>query len=688
MAVQKEIPRGLTITFLVILLVIGLFAIVVDQLVWAVTPTGLVTSLFFPFIYVILILEVLGRYSKRFRLNPTQMLLLMIPLWLGAGKAYITDGTVGETPWVDFQTTTASFWLGGLASPGASNWIPALQLLPSYVIPRSVSAAVEIFKGVPAGQAIPWGPFIAPMAFWSLFTIAVFLMNLSLAFTVMGPEWTETERLVFPLMVPPIYLINTSTTRDERGHSALFGLKTTNLKMFWIMVIVGLAVGGVPVILATVPAYAATVSSSLWGEIGLNWGSYIAGIMPGAYISPTFIILQSIIMILLPYEVMITSLVTWLVIPMFYDTLAVKMGWVTYVAGSENNGAWVYGDEAPFPYQIWGEVGLALGLGLYFAWRMRGRIASMLKSLTGPVQRERDFSIRTGAIVFVASTLLFYVLMLLMDVNWLIGIFWLILYFLWSIYDARVYSEIWWHPSIMAMSYWQLYWPIGAGLGIWASTPAQNNASLMAINTVNASVGNWGGSRSIAGFSPGYSTGLYKVAHDTGSSIKDVFNWMTIIAIVGVPFATVFAFWMSAHLGGDIFYSNWQPGNALGSGITGLTNTWYSGDSFAATWAWTIGGIVLIFFLMWLRGMFPWFMFNPTAFVVTMWLPEYMWLASLVALILKYAFSKSLGPRRTEELIVPAATGFAVGYGLVYLEVGLYYWFTGMWPYIVSHWIP
>jgi len=33
MAVQKEIPRGLTITFLVILLVIGLFAIVVDQLV-------------------------------------------------------------------------------------------------------------------------------------------------------------------------------------------------------------------------------------------------------------------------------------------------------------------------------------------------------------------------------------------------------------------------------------------------------------------------------------------------------------------------------------------------------------------------------------------------------------------------------------------------------------------------------
>jgi len=653
---------------------------------------GVLEGWFVPFIYVIVLMELLGRYSKRLRLNPAQYVLLMIPLWFAAGKAYITDGTLGwESPFDRMQASSlGAFAIGGLAAPYSTSWIPAIQLLPSFVVPHSVSAALIEWNRLKAGETIPWGSYLGPIVFWSLFLIFAALINLSLSFTITGPEWTENERLVYPLMVPPIYLINTATTRDEKGRSSLLSFKTSNMKLFWIMALVGLLVGGVPVLLSFIPSYA-YLGAYEWGEIPLTWGSYIAGIMPGAYISPVFIILQAILMILLPYEVMVTSLVTWLLIPMFYDTLAVKMGWVTYVAGSENYGAWLYGEEAPFPYQTWATLGLTLGLGLYFAWRMRGRIAKVLKTLTGPTYYQGDFSVKTGAWMLVVSTVAFFILMLAMGVNWLIGIIWLVFYFIWAIAETRMMAEIWWHPPIMMLTYWQLYWPIGAGLGIWGNVPAQNNASLMAINTVNVSIGNWGGSR-LNPLGPGYLMGLYKVGHDVKASIKDIFNWTTILTIITFPFVAVFMLWFFAHIGivnttqdGGISY---YGGIAMGSGITGFTNSWYTGNSFSATWAWTIGGIVLIFLLMWIRGLFPWFMFDPTAFILTLWLPEYMWLASLVALILKYAFARSLGPRRTEELIVPAATGFAVGYGMLYIVAGLYVWITYSWPFLLTNWKP
>ena len=691
---QEKVRSALTPAFLTVLIIVAIFSLIVGMPSGFLSGkyNGILEGWFLPFIYIIVLMEVLGRYSNRLKLSPTQYLLLLIPLWFAAGKAYITDGTLGqESPfdWALVGGAGIGAWLGALAAPSSPSWIPALQTLPSFVIPHTVSTAAIFWNGLKAGQTIPWGVMFGPIIFWSLFLIFMAFINLSLSFTMTGPEWTETERLVYPLMVPPIYLINTATTRDQNGRSSLLSLRTSNMKLFWIMAVVGLLVGGVPVILSLLPAYA-YMGAYEWGEIPLTWGSYIAGIMPGAYISPVFIILQAILMILLPYEVMITSLVTWLAIPMFYDTLAVKMGWVTYVAGSENYGAWLYGEEPPFPYQIWSALGLTLGLGLYFAWRMRGRISKVLKTLTGPTYYEGDFSVKTGAWMLVLSTLGFFALMLAMGVNWLIGIFWLLIYFIWAVAETRIMAEIWWHPPTLDFAYWQLYWPIGAGLGIWGNVPAQNNASLMAINTVNTSVGWWWGSR-LNPLGPGYTMGLFKVAHDVKASIRDVFNWTTLLTLITFPFALVFGLWFFAHIGmvnSSYSWANGIPGDAMGEGITGFSNTWYTGDSFAATWAWTIGGIVLMFVLMWIRGIFPWFMFNPTAFVVTLWLPEYMWLASLVALVSKYAFSKALGPRRTEELIVPAATGFAVGYGMLYIVAGLYVWITYSWPFLMTNWKP
>ncbi|MGC8632658.1 MAG: DUF6785 family protein [Thermoprotei archaeon] len=688
---KAEAYHGLTAGFLVILLVVALFTLFVSIVSRDAAGSYMytLTGWFVPFIYIVVIMELLGRYSNRFRLNPAQYLLLLIPLWFAAGKSYITDGTSAyESPWNWLDTQVfGAFTIGGLAGPWGSNWPSYFMALPSFVIPHSISAATVLWTGLKAGQVIPWGTYAGPIVFWSLFMIATAFMNISLSFTVTGPEWTETERLVYPLMVPPIYLIQTASSRDDKGHSSLLSLKTSNMKVFWVMVVVGLIIGGVPAVLSFVPAFS-YLGAYEWGEIPINWGQYIAGILPGAYVAPTFIILQAVLMILLPYEVMITSLVTWLAIPVFYDTLAVKMGWVTYVAGSENE-YMVYGGEGPFPYTIWAAMGLTIGLGLYYIWRMRGRVKRVLQTITGPDYFQGDFSVRTGSIMLVGSTIFLFLLMLAMGVNWLIGIFWLAIYFIWAVAETRMMAEVWWHPPETTFGYWQLYFPIGMGLGLWSASPTPNQVSITSINIVNDVMSNYGGRLDPLG--PGYTMGLYKVAHDVKASIKEVFTWTTILTILIFPISLIISMWFFAHVG--MANTNrggtavWFSGNALWDGIVSK-QWWYTGDSYAAVWGWTIGGVVLIFLLMWVRGIVPWFMFNPTAFVLTLWLPQYMWAASLFALVFKYIFSKTLGPKRTEEYIVPAATGFAVGYGALYLFAGLYVWIIQDWPWIMTVWKP
>jgi len=92
---KAEAYHGLTAGFLVILLVVALFTLFVSIVSRDAAGSYMytLTGWFVPFIYIVVIMELLGRYSNRFRLNPAQYLLLLIPLWFAAGKSYITDGT-------------------------------------------------------------------------------------------------------------------------------------------------------------------------------------------------------------------------------------------------------------------------------------------------------------------------------------------------------------------------------------------------------------------------------------------------------------------------------------------------------------------------------------------------------------------------------------------------------------------
>ncbi|MGC8615287.1 MAG: hypothetical protein ACP5UU_05730 [Thermoprotei archaeon] len=60
----------------------------------------------------------------------------------------------------------------------------------------------------------------------------------------------------------------------------------------------------------------------------------------------------------------------------------------------------------------------------------------------------------------------------------------------------------------------------------------------------------------------------------------------------------------------------------------------------------------------------------------------------LVGLILKCAFSKSLGQKLTEEHVNPAASVFALAFGILYSFLALYLFFVSAWPWLLSNWKP
>ncbi|MEM0162458.1 MAG: DUF6784 domain-containing protein, partial [Thermoproteota archaeon] len=99
---------------------------------------------------------------------------------------------------------------------------------------------------------------------------------------------------------------------------------------------------------------------------------------------------------------------------------------------------------------------------------------------------------------------------------------------------------------------------------------------------------------------------------------------------------------------------------------------------------WAIVGLLLGFGLYYIRMVFPGFVINPVALIPSLWLMEFMWLACLIALIVKYALVKAVGPARFQNIVVPIAAGLAIGSGFFVWIGPLYKLFTVVIPKLAA----
>jgi len=87
--------------------------------------------------------------------------------------------------------------------------------VPGWLAPRDMDAINLLFLGLPPDGGIPWGPWLAPLAFWGAFFLALSAMSICLA-TLLRRQWVERERLAYPIMGLAMELLDSQPRQGEK----------------------------------------------------------------------------------------------------------------------------------------------------------------------------------------------------------------------------------------------------------------------------------------------------------------------------------------------------------------------------------------------------------------------------------------------------------------------------------------
>mgnify|MGYP000471625748 CR=1 FL=1 len=649
----------------------------------------LVHGWWIPLIYILLLLELIRRVNPRLAPNKAQLSIFMFIVYLFLGKwtYFQFTGNVG------FMDTV----LGTFSSfAKLAGYLPTTRPyytksgLPSWLVPTDESLLAKIYDGIKPGESIDWYFWIGPIAAWSLIFLSTALMCLLIAFTITGPRWAEEERLLFPVTMPTTYLINTFGRREGGGRWELLNLREAHAKIFWIGTVIGF--------LATLPFYYRQVFAPWWAWAGGGLGffdvaflaDYTRNVLPGAYFGGRFSYPTFLICLLLPYDLLISAILAWLIFQVIYPLIAVYTGVVPYSPGVEKDPGY-FGYQDPFPFMVM-IAGFLPGLGLFYLWSARDRIKALFSSLIGrEASSLHGISLRWCCIGLIASIIVWLSMWILVGMHPAVAVCLLIFFILCAVTNARGWAEF----NVVAGNnclpqLWMLAWPIGPLVGAWSWTPPQVNRSLFAFSVAAAQYSNCIGidnTHSIDGF-----TLWYKVAYETDTDMRDALIFAVVALAIMIPFMLTFNVWFNHHIGFKNLAECTQcampfnmHGNALNMGITSLA---YWLGSVSKFWGWTVVGAILSIIIAYLRTVFPWFILNPIGLMVPMAIgaPQMGWLTLLSGLALKIILSKALGVRRLTEYTLPLLTGLMVGQSLLYIVCGAYFLSSVGIPNFISNW--
>jgi len=165
-------------------------------------------------LYPILLLLLLGPLLKKTRriqrFNRTELLFIYATILVMTGipgqqfATYLYLGMIGPIYHATPQNQYAERF---------HHWIPD-WLVPSKD-PHSETIA-WMFEGMPEDKGffdIPWGDWLLPLAAWVPFCLTLYFVTLCIA-ALLRRQWTERERLLFPLARVPVEIVDGSIGGD------------------------------------------------------------------------------------------------------------------------------------------------------------------------------------------------------------------------------------------------------------------------------------------------------------------------------------------------------------------------------------------------------------------------------------------------------------------------------------------
>jgi len=138
------------------------------------------------------------------------------------GGAIVTSGLVAY-----FIPAISSVYYRANAS---NQWKELLwDELPDWLSPLDPNGAAigikNFWEGVPAGEPIPWGIWVGPLAKWGIFLMALFAVMVAIM-VIMRKQWVDYEHLSFPIAQVPAELC--LAAESGRANNILTS------KTFWI----------------------------------------------------------------------------------------------------------------------------------------------------------------------------------------------------------------------------------------------------------------------------------------------------------------------------------------------------------------------------------------------------------------------------------------------------------------------
>jgi hypothetical protein len=682
MATEVELKTGLTAKSLAFSIPLTLIFAVLSAIMGTYTDkTGTFGTFILPMIYLVIVLELLGRASPKARLTPQEYVFVFTMFTCLGMHSYLTMHAAAHHNPINMPLYGAfsdylAFGIGDLRDPW-SKAVPSVIVAPE---PVRFDIANMLLNGRAPGQAVPWGYLMSSIVYWGLIYFFYSFISIFVAFTV-GKVWIEEERLVFPLALPSLHLFKEAGEVDPTTNkSRLFDFKLATTKVFWGMFLIGALGGIIPVVVELWPAFPA---SAWWGENKVDM-PFLAQALPGAYASFIFFIPQIAVGLVMPNDALVTLILGWVVFGVIYQALAVAMGWISYTPGMEFLWPWDSGAGTtlmPFPYRLVGSTGLALGIAVWCIYTQRKRFLSVFSALWKGGE-ERGLSLRIVSLLLLVGAFGWYALMLVEGADPLIALLVPLWGFLFNVFYARIYAEVFWHVGTgwgQGTAVWEPTYLVGVGLRGW---PAPETVTWNTPNTDPgwftiarniANVGHW--NISFSPLASGHMVTLYKLAYDLKMRLRDlliaIIISILILLFIFVPLVSYFMFNTRGGISqlGDMY--TWWPWIAQGqyhrgrAAPTGMTIEY----SLLVV---NLFGLVLAIVLYILKLKVPIFWFiNVPALSIAMTIPTYMWMTSLIALIIKFVVIRTVGIKKYEEYAMPIVAGWILGFGAMWLPAAI-----------------
>jgi hypothetical protein len=629
----------------------------------------------FPWIIFIFIGILLASRNPKWGFTPAEMAYIMGAGCLVYSWMYLMGG-YAEISFPHFTINgVASFIPQAIQNPTLGSIY--LHMTPWYLFPMDdrTSLALILINGIAPGQSFPLWSFLIPSLTWTIFFTLTGGITLFFIFAIFGKPWVEKERLVFPIAVAAVEVLDQMKVDPSTGKLALTNLKLSRAKLLWIGFIIGIAIGIIPAMSTVIPALAGMVYG--YGEVTLRIEP-LANI-PGANAITVFNYpFMFLLMVLLSPGVLWTIVIFWVGFGIIYHTLAVQLGWTPYKPGLEYAFNWSadwIGRKPPFPYTWMALSGGTVGAGILLFWSQRERIKELILMALNKRSDEIDYGLSMKRLTYfgLACIVLLLIFLIATGVDPLVSIAFLIMFSLGFIVSSRAWSELWEHQADIIDASHYIYYPIGVATGAWKAVPDGQSYSLFMLNNwaYGSNVSSWL-TRCGGGLSGGSMASYYKVAREARLNLKHVMILLMVMQGFLVIFSYMLNIWFWAY-GGGMIRTKAYGGAPTGKGTAAGDLVWSaSAPTVEAGWQWYIIGIIFVFVLYFLRAKFPLFPINPYLINPILGCLPYYWSDAIVALLIRYIAVKTIGVRKFMEYYTPVAVGVILGAAFVALPSTLY----------------